>query len=76
MFLTFLPALIWLLFCGQKEKALEAFDGLSSTSVFTILIGHFDTVLKCIVEITDRPAAPLTIQLQWLVDIVSMFILQ
>ena len=76
MFSTFLPALIWLHFCGQKEKALEAFDGLSFASVFIILIGHFDAVLKCIVEITDRAAAPLTIQLQWVVDIGSMLMLQ
>jgi hypothetical protein len=49
---------------------------LSFASVFIVLIGHFDAVLKCIVEITDRAAAPLTIQLQWLVDIGSMFMLQ
>jgi hypothetical protein len=49
---------------------------LSFASVFIVLIGHFDAVLKCIVEITDRAAAPLPIQLQWVVGIGSMFTLQ
>jgi hypothetical protein len=72
-----LPALIWLFFVVRRRRLWRLFDGLSFASVFIVLIGHFDAVLKCIVEITDRAAAaPLTIQLQCLVDIGSMFTLQ
>jgi hypothetical protein len=76
MFSTFLPALIWLFFVVRRRRLWRLFDGLSFASVFIVLIGHFDAVLKCIVEITDRSAAPLPIQLQWVVDIGSMFTLQ
>ena len=60
----------------RMRRLWRLFDGLSFASVFIVLIGDFDAVLKCIVEITDRAASPLTIQLQWLVDIGSMFTLQ
>jgi hypothetical protein len=60
----------------RRRRLWRLFDGLSFASVFIVLIGHFDAVLKCIVEITNRAAAPLMFYLQWLVDIGSMFTLR
>ena len=75
MFSTFLLALIWLHFVVRRRRLWRLFDGLSFASVFIVLIGYFDAVLKCIVEITDRAAATLMIHLQELVGLGSLFML-
>ena len=60
-------------FVVRRRRLWRLFEGLSFTSVVIVLIGYFDAVLKCSVEIADRAASPLMIQLQWLVDIGSIF---
>ena len=59
----------------RRRRLWRLFDGLSFAIVFIVLIGHFDAVLKCIVEITDRAAATLMIHLQELVGLGSLFML-
>ena len=76
MFSIFLPSLIGLFFMVRRRMLWRIFDGLSFAIVFIVLIGHFDVVFKCSVEIIGRAAAPWMIQHQWLVDNSSMFTLQ
>ena len=62
-------------FVVRRRRLWTLFNGLSFTSLFIALIDYFDALLKCIVEITDRAAATLTIHLQELLGLGSLFML-